>query len=191
MSEKGISKEVKSAGKGLVVSSVLVYGISNILTKIIGLFYKIPMSSLLGDAGMGYFNAAYTVYVLFYMISTAGLPAAVARLVAESRAKGRFLQVKKIYRIALLLFFIIGGTGSAVMTLFSRQFASSVDVKAQQCIIALAPTLFLVCLSSAFRGYFQGFRMLVPTGISQVLESLGKLFVGILLAQYGINAGKP
>ena len=183
--------EKKAQGRSVVVSGVLVYGIANILTKVIGLFFKIPMNDLLGDAGMAYFNAAYSVYVLFYMISTAGLPVAVSRLVAESRAQGRFEQVKKIYRMTLLLFFCIGSVGTGLMILFSRQFASFVDVKAQMCIIALAPTLFLVCLSSAFRGYFQGFRLLIPTGISQVLESLGKLVVGILLARLAIAQGKP
>lgn len=183
--------EKKAQGRSVVVSGVLVYGISNILTKVIGLFFKIPMNDLLGDAGMAYFNAAYSVYVMFYMISTAGLPVAVSRLVAESRAQGKFEQVKKIYRMTLLLFFGIGVVGTGLMLLFSRQFASFVDVKAQRCIIALAPTLFLVCLSSAFRGYFQGFRLLIPTGISQVLESLGKLVLGILLAYYAQAQGKP
>lgn len=192
MSEKGVGQnEIKARGKGLVVSGVLVYGLSNIITKIIGLFFKIPMNDLLGETGMAYFNAAYSVYVLFYMISTAGLPVAVSRLVAESRARGRFRQVKKIYKLTLLLFFIIGGLGTLIMVAFSRQFAGAVDVKAQQCIIALAPTLFLVCLSSAFRGYFQGYRMLVPTGISQILESLGKLGIGMLLANYAIARNKP
>ena len=77
-------------GRSLVVSSVLVYTLANILTKVIGVFFKIPMLSLLGDTGMGYFNTAYQVYVWFYMISTAGLPVAVSTLVAESRARGRF-----------------------------------------------------------------------------------------------------
>ena len=192
MAKKDISSgEIAARGKGLLVSSVLVYGISNILTKVIGLFFKIPMNDLLGDAGMAYFNAAYSIYVLFYMISTAGLPVAVSRLVAESRAQGRFKQVKKIYKLTLLLFFVIGALGTGIMVLFSKQLAGNVDVKAQLCVIALAPTLFLVCLSSAFRGYFQGFRMLVPTGISQVLESLGKLFVGLILAKYALALGKP
>ena len=192
MSENGISSnEVKARGRGLVVSGALVYGLSNIITKVIGLFFKIPMNDLLGDTGMAYFNAAYSVYVLFYMISTAGLPVAVSRLVAESRAKGRFKQVKKIYKLTLILFFIIGLAGTLIMVAFSSQFAARVNVKAQLCIIALAPTLFLVCLSSAFRGYFQGFRMLIPTGISQVLESLGKLVIGMLLANYAISQGKP
>ncbi|MBQ7171004.1 MAG: polysaccharide biosynthesis protein [Clostridia bacterium] len=178
-------------GRSLVISSVLVYTLANILTKVIGVFFKIPMLSLLGDTGMGYFNAAYQVYVWFYMISTAGLPVAVSTLVAESRAKGRFRQVHKVYRIALRLFFVIGLTGALLMFALSRPLASLVDPAARFCIIALAPTLFFVCLSSAFRGYFQGFRYMVPTGISEVIEALGKLLVGILFARLAIAAGKP
>lgn len=184
------SGKTKNAGRSLIVSGVVVYAVSNIITKVIGLFFKIPMSELLGNTGMAYFNAAYTVYVWFYMISTAGLPVAVSRLVAESRALGRFRQVRKLYRLALLSFLIIGSAGTAVMLIFSNSLAGLVDANAAKCIIALAPTLFFVCLSSAFRGYFQGFRIMVPTGISQILESLGKLVCGIILAKYAINTGK-
>ena len=180
-------------GRSLVVSSVLVYTLANILTKVIGVFFKIPMLSLLGDTGMGYFNTAYQVYVWFYMISTAGLPVAVSTLVAESRAKGRFRQVRKIYSIALRLFFVIGLAGALLMFALSSPLADKVIERpaARFSIIALAPTLFFVCLSSAFRGYFQGFRYMVPTGISEVIEALGKLLLGILFAQLAISAGKP
>ena len=189
MSEKIQSSERKSTK--LFVNGVLILTISNILVKLIGLVFKIPLHDILGDTGMGYFNAAYTIYTAFFMISTAGLPVAISYMVSRSRAAGNFRQVKKIMRIAFVLFFIIGSIGMLAM-FFGADFFSTTLTEfpdSKLCIMAIAPTLFFVCLTSAFRGYFQGHQIMWPTAISQLLESLGKLFVGILLAHWSISKG--
>ena len=92
----------------LFVNGVLILTISNILVKAIGLLFKIPLHDILGDDGMGYFNAAYTIYTTFFMVSTAGLPVAISYMISRSRAAGNFAQVKKIMRIAFAVFFVIG-----------------------------------------------------------------------------------
>ena len=170
---------------------MLILTISNILVKLIGLVFKIPLHDILGDTGMGYFNAAYTIYTAFFMISTAGLPVAISYMVSRSRAAGNFNQVKKIMRIAFVLFFIIGSFGMLAMFFGADFFATTLTEfpDSKLCIMAIAPTLFFVCLTSAFRGYFQGHQIMWPTAVSQLLESLGKLFVGILLANWSISKG--
>lgn len=175
----------------LFVNGVLILTISNILVKVIGLLFKIPLHGYLGDEGMGYFNAAYTIYTAFFMISTAGLPVAISYMVSRSRAAGNFNQVKKIIRIAFWLFFVIGSAGMLAMFFGADFFANTVAELPQSkyCIMAIAPTLFFVCLTSAFRGYFQGHQVMWPTAISQLLESLGKLLIGILLAIWSTSQG--
>ncbi|MBQ4607781.1 MAG: oligosaccharide flippase family protein, partial [Clostridia bacterium] len=74
-----------SAGESFF-SGVLVLTISNLLVKALGMLFKIPMNYIVGDTGMGYYNAAYTIYTFFYMLSTAGLPTAVSILVSAARA---------------------------------------------------------------------------------------------------------
>lgn len=189
MSEKIQSGERKSTK--LFVNGVLILTISNILVKLIGLVFKIPLHDILGDTGMGYFNAAYTIYTAFFMISTAGLPVAISYMVSRSRAAGNFAQVKKIMRIAFVLFFIIGSVGMLAMFFGADFFATTLTEfpDSKLCIMAIAPTLFFVCLTSAFRGYFQGHQIMWPTAVSQLLESLGKLFVGILLANWSVSKG--
>ena len=186
MSEKTERKSTK-----LFVNGVLILTISNILVKLIGLVFKIPLHDILGDTGMGYFNAAYTIYTAFFMISTAGLPVAISYMISRSRAAGNFRQVKKIMRIAFVLFFIIGSLGMLAMLFGADFFATTLTEfpDSKLCIMAIAPTLFFVCLTSAFRGYFQGHQIMWPTAVSQLLESLGKLFVGILLANWSISKG--
>lgn len=176
----------------MFVSGVLILTISNILVKAIGLLFKIPLHDYLGDEGMGYFNAAYTIYTWFYMISTAGLPVAISVMISKSRARGNFNQVKKILKISLILFFIIGAAGMLILIFGSRFFAGLIRMdQSYLCIIAIAPTLFFVCITSAFRGYFQGHQIMWPTALSQLIESAGKLLIGILLAAWSIKQGHP
>ncbi len=177
----------------LFFSGVIILTVANILVKAIGLLFKIPMNHVVGDTGMGYYTSAYTIYTLLYMISTAGLPVAVSKLISESRAQGKIKQAKSIFKITLRLFFIVGFSMMAIMLLTAKWY-STVIIGAPPtfaCIYAIAPTLFFVCITSAFRGYFQGYQQMVPTAVSQVIESVCKLAIGILAAVYAINKGYP
>ncbi len=174
----------------LFFSGVLILTLSNILIKVIGLTLKIPLHALLGDDGMAYYNTAYDIYVWLYMVSTQGLPVAVSIMIAESRSKGNFRESKRIFRITLALFVVIGLCGMFVMMGGSRLFAAAYKFEnAYLSIIAIAPTLFFICISSAMRGYFQGYQDMAPTAVSQIIEALGKLIIGILFARYAIARG--
>ena len=134
----------------LFFSGVLILTITNLIVKAIGLMFKIPMNHIVGDDGMGYYNSAYTIYTFLYMISTAGLPTAVSIMVAESRGAGRIRQVKRVLHVSLALFFLIGVVGMLVMLLGAGPFSSLIGAaNTKYCIMALAPTLFFICISSA------------------------------------------
>lgn len=176
----------------LFFSGVLILTITNLIVKAIGLMFKIPMNHIVGDDGMGYYNSAYTIYTFLYMISTAGLPTAVSIMVAESRAAGRIRQVKRVLHVSLALFFLIGVVGMLVMLLGAGPFSSLIGAaNTKYCIMALAPTLFFICISSALRGYFQGYQSMFPTAVSQLIEAVCKLGVGITLALYAIRMEQP
>ncbi len=186
-----MSNSTQKTSTKLFVNGVLILTVSNLIVKAIGLLFKIPLHDILGDDGMGYFNAAYTIYTTFFMISTAGLPVAISYMISRSRAAGNFRQVKKIMRIAFTVFFVIGTVGTCALFFGAGFFAENVAKigESKYCIMAIAPTLFFVCLTSAFRGYFQGHQVMWPTAVSQLLESLGKLVIGILLAHWSIARG--
>jgi len=174
----------------LLFSGVVILTFANILVKVIGLLYKIPLHNLLGDEGMGYFNAAYKIYTMFYMVSTAGLPVAVSIMISSARTKGNRNEVKMIFKSALTLFLVIGALGTSIMMIGSHGFAGLMkNDPAYVCILAIAPTLFFICICSAIRGYFQGYQNMLPTAVSEVLESLGKFILGILFATYAMNKG--
>ena len=109
-----MSEQTKTKEPRLIVG-VMVLMISNIIVKLIGVLFKIPLHNLLGDAGMGYFNAAYSVFTTLYLVSTSGLPTAISMIVSRSRILGRKKQVNKIFSTALLIFVVVGTLGSCLM----------------------------------------------------------------------------
>ena len=183
-----MTEEKSISSKKLFLSGVTAMTVSTIIVKVIGLLYKIPMLSLLKEGGMAYFNAAYDIYTMFYLVSTAGLPVAVSILVSENRVHGNVKNIKRIYRTAMTMFIVIGGIGTVAMMAGAKLFSSAISISgAEYCILAIAPTLFMICISSAFRGYFQGHQIMKYTAISQVIEALGKLLIGILLASFALK----
>lgn len=185
-----MSKNTDVAGaKKRFLSGVSVLTLSALAVKVIGLFYKIPLLSYLGTEGMGYFNTAYELYALFCLVCTAGLPTALAVMVSGDG--GRYGE-KRIYKTARVIFLALGLAGFLVMYLFSSQFASMLDNKgAAACLRAISPTVFFICLGSAYRGYFQGKGNMTPTALSQVVEAACKLLLGLLLGGYAVAQGKP
>ncbi len=172
----------------LFFSGVVILTVANLLVKAIGLLYKIPLQNLIGDEGMGYFNAAYRIYTMFYMVSTAGLPVAVSLMISESRAKGNRREVKEIFKSAVILFLIIGTAGTSIMFFGSKILAAVIKMDASYlCMMAISPTLLFICICSAVRGYFQGYQNMLPTAVSEVLEALGKLVLGMLFATFAIK----
>lgn len=156
-----------------------------VVVKIISAIYKIPLGNILDDEGMGHFNIAYNVYNFLLQLSTAGFPLALSKLTSEALATGRLNQVRRQFRVAAMLFFVLGLAASAVMFFGAGQLAELMnDSLAYYPIKVLAPAVFFVCLIGCCRGYTQGRGNMVPTAVSQVLEALCKLVVGLGLAWY-------
>ena len=165
---------------------------ANLFVKIVGLILKIPLRGILTDSGMAYYNNAYEIYAFFFTVSTVGLPTAVSMLISENRAKGNKKEIKKIYRVAMLLFVIVGFIGTCVMFFGAELFEDAYKIdKSAYCIMAVAPTLFFICIASALRGYFQGYQNMVPTAVSEVIEAVGKMALGLLFAHYALSKGEP
>ncbi|MBR5516296.1 MAG: polysaccharide biosynthesis protein [Clostridia bacterium] len=174
----------------LFASGVLILTIANLIVKVIGVMLKIPLSNELLNEGMGYYNSAYEVYVWLYMVSTAGIPVAIAMMVSESKAKGNFREIKKIYKISLITFATVGFVFMAALMISSGWLADKVYKLEglEWGLIAIAPTLFFICISCAIRGYFQGYQYMTPTAISEVIESLGKLIIGLALGKFAMKS---
>lgn len=162
---------------------------STLIVKVLGLLFSIPLANFLSDVGMTYFYNAYDIFTVLLMLSTAGLPIAVSRMVGTSTSQGRYREADRLFSVAFWLFFGIGLAGSLVMLLFARPIATFLgEPGAAHSIMALAPTLFFVSVSSAIRGYFQGRSNMAPTAVSQILEAVTKVIIGVGLAVYIMRA---
>lgn len=181
------------AKKQNFLQGALVLAIGVALVKVIGAVFKIPLGNLLTGTGFGYFNIAYSVYNVLLVISTAGLPVAVSKMVAESTTKGQGGDVKRIFRAAMSTFLILGFAGSALMFIFAQPIASGLmkSPRAVYTIRVIAPASFFVAVMSVFRGYYQGVMNMVPTALSQIIEALSKLVFGIMFTMWLLNAGYP
>ncbi len=186
-------KEQKQNSRGserTFMSGVLVLTVSTIIVKIIGLAYKIPLMSVLGAEGMGYFNTSYEVFALLCGVSTSGTPVAVSMLVSAARESGNFERARGIYKTASALLLTKGVLFSGLLAILAEYVARAVgNREAYLAILAISPALLFCCVSGAVRGYFQGCRMMAPTANSQLAEAVGKLLFGVLLAALGMKAG--
>jgi len=187
--------------------------IATLIVKIIGAIYKIPLYNILTPQGTAYFSTAYNVYLPIYVLATAGLPAAVARMVSAQYSTGNYKNIRRILKIALAFFLCTGFVGMVIMFFFENMMSGLADAltslsariaqstgwtpttvelfssDAVYAIRTLSPTLLFVCLMSAFRGYYEGLRDMHPTAYSQVIETICKLGFGLFLANASIKHG--
>ncbi|MBO2526781.1 MAG: hypothetical protein CW335_01165 [Clostridiales bacterium] len=163
------------------LTGAAILSLSTIVVKVIGMLYKLPLNQIIDSQGFAYFNKAYAIYTVLLVISTTGLPVAMSRMVSEAHARGNGKQMQRIFRTALYAYLGIGFLGTGIMMLFPRWLATDVMSmpNAWYSIFALGPAVLCICIASACRGFFQGQGDMTPTAISQIIEALGKLLLGL------------
>lgn len=179
------------------ISGAVVLGIAGLIVKIIGAVFRIPLARLIDKEGMAYYETVYPYYSTLLVISSAGLPTAISKMVSERVALNDFKGAKKVFRCALMVLTVIG-IATMLLMLFGAQTFSSLAVasgdvsdvqKQSMSFIAMAPSLLFVSLMCAYRGYLQGMQMMEGTAVSQVTEQVIKLIVGYSLAYYLLPKG--
>lgn len=169
--------------KQSLVKGTIVLGVAGIISKFMGLFFRWPLIMLIGDEGIGYYQMSYPLY-MFFIASASGIPVAISKMVSEMRAVNDDEGVILVLRKALLLMFIMGSGFSAFMLIFSKELVGVLkwDSKAYYSLIGIATAPIFISLISAFRGFFQGLQNMNPTAVSQIIEQLGRVVVGVGLA---------
>ncbi|MBQ7039184.1 MAG: polysaccharide biosynthesis protein [Clostridia bacterium] len=174
------------------LKGALILAIANLVVKAIGALYKIPLTNLLGPDGIGIYNAGYTIYNVLFVVATAGLPVAISKLVSENIAKNNYAEARHVFFVSRRLLLVVGIIGAAVLFFGSGFFARRINMEVStMSIMALAPCMFFVSLMSSYRGLFQGMSNMVPTASSEVIESVCKLVMGLVLAYILMPSGKP
>ncbi len=178
-----IAQQRRAAGEDnrgqSLVKGAIILTMATIIVKIIGGVFKIPLANVIGEDGMGYFNNAYSLYVPIYTLAASGFASALSRQIAENIALRRYRNVKKIHQVARRMFLVTGIVGTIIMFLGSFVFVKFVNPRSIYAIIAMCPSVLFCCIQASYRGYYEGTRNMYPTAISQVIEALGKLFLGL------------
>ena len=175
MSETGKKQNFLQGAALLAISAAIV--------KLIGAFYKLPLNMAIGAEGYSYFTTAYDIYSVMLLASTAGLPVAVSRMISQASTLEHYTRMRKIFRTALSIFAIMGVLTSVLMIFGAKPLANVMNQPdAWISIACLGPCGILICLMSAYRGYFNGQGNMGPTSVTQVIEAFIKLAVGLALA---------
>ncbi len=171
------------------LNGAMILTVASVAVKVIGAIYKIPLARWLGTTGMNYYNDAYQIYSLLFILSTAGVPVAIAKMVSESLVAGRLQEPKKILKISTSIFATIGIVLSALMIIFVEPLSGLLfSETANHCLSLIAPSIFLVSVSSTIKGYFQGYKCMTPTAVFQTIEASFKL-VGLLVVFIMLQQG--
>lgn len=187
MSKETTNKNSDTANNFLVQGSIL--AAAGILVRLIGLFYKIPMTRILGREGIGYYNTAYEIYNIGLILSSYSLPLAISKLIASRRVRGQFQDARRIY-LCGMGFGVVVGSIMTLILLLGGDLITTVLFKSPNSALPLkvmAPTVLVFSIMGVMRGYFQGFGNMIPTSLSQIVEQLVNAVVSIAASYTFIN----
>jgi len=157
---------------------------ASILTRIMGIAFRIPLTRIIGDEGIGAYSNAYEIYNLALLLSTYSIPIAVSKLVSARESKKEYINSYRVFLTAMG-FALVAGALAALVTFFGAEYFSITLFKSESSAIPLkylAPTIFVFAVMGVLRGYFQGKNTMLPTAVSQLLEQFFHVVVGIAAA---------
>lgn len=165
---------------------------AGMINKFLALAYLPIQTAIVGDYGNGLIASGYKIYIFIFSLSNAGLPIAISKMVSEQNALGNYSNSKRILKVGLIFLSILGCFYGSIMALGAGWISKRISQPdAYLMILALSPTFIFTAISSAFRGYFQGNRNMVPTAVSQVIEQLLNSILTVvfaaLLIKYGVD----
>ena len=157
---------------------------SQFIVRLINLLYRIPVTNLWGDKGLGIYSDAYQVYGFFLVFASISIPTVLSKMVGERIATRRYADVKKVLKLSVFLVGGIGFVSMIIMMAFGRLLASGIflNPEATKPMQFLGPTVFICSLMSVLRGYFQGLNDMKPTAVSEVIEGLLHAVFAVVLA---------
>lgn len=173
------------------VQGAAVLAAAGLLVKVLGAIFRIPLGNMIGTEGLANYNPAYYVYNLFLILATAGIPVAISRMVSERVSFGKFGEAHRVFKISRALMLIIG-CASFVVVFFGAEFFAEISgvSGASLAMRAISPALIFVPVMASYRGYFQGMQDMKPTAVSQVIEQVFRVAVGLSLAYFFFHSAQ-
>ena len=178
--------------KNSFLKGAFILGIAGIIVNILGAMFRIPLGNIIGSEGMGYYQTSFPIYILLITISANGFPTAISKLVSEKLALGDYKGAHRIFKISFIASIAVGIITFIILFFGSGYIVNHIvkSPKAYYSMITIAPALLFVPIMSTFRGYFQGRQEMSPTAVSQVMEQIGRVGLGLGLAIMLLSKGK-
>ena len=175
---------------GSYLKGATVLAAAGILSRLLGVFYKVPLYSLVGSYGNGLISNATNIYTLLLMVSTVGLPVAISKMISENVAVKDYRGAHDVFRVSMMTLAVMGGLATLFLFLGADWLIEvsgwAPETYSSIIAIALAPLIISIC--SAYRGFFQGFQIMTPTAISQIVEQFVRVGLGIFLCWFCISS---
>ena len=169
--------------KNGIIDGAISLTLSTMVVKVLGLIYKIPLSHLLSDEGMGYFNSAYTVFALFYLLCTSGVPKAVMIIITEYKERGNYIDTKRIVNLAMKAFFILGAVFSYILFVFAFPIAEIIGNRnSAYTMMLIAPSIVFLSLGGVIRGALSVEMRMTEVSIAGIIEGVSRLVLGLVFA---------
>ncbi len=170
--------------KNSFLKGAFILGMAGVVANILGAIFRIPLGRIIGSEGMGYYQAVFPIYIMLLNVSAAGFPTAISQLVSQKIALNDYNGAHNIFKTSFLVLFSVGFISFMILFVGADYIVNNIlkSPKAYYSMKATAPALLLVPIMSTFRGYFQGRQDMAPTALSQIMEQLGRVVIGICLA---------
>lgn len=172
----------KKEANFVIQGSIL--AVAGIIVRLIGILYRVPMTNIIGDEGMGYYSTAFNVYNIMLILSSYSLPLAVSKMVSARMAKGQYRNSVRVLKAALIYATVVGGIACFITWNFADFFATTA-FNTPFCVYALktlAPTIWIMAYLGVLRGFFQGHGTMIPTAISQIFEQIVNAVISVIAA---------
>jgi len=169
--------------KQSLLKASLVLGIAGIIARFLGLFFRWPLIMLIGDEGVGYYQMTYPLYMFFVAIAS-GVPVAISKMISERKAKGDIRGIFEIVKESTILMLFLGIGTSLILFIFAKPIINFVqwDQKSYYALIGISFAPFIISIMTIYRGFFQGLQNMTPSGVSQIIEQIGRVVIGVGLA---------
>ncbi|MCJ7855678.1 polysaccharide biosynthesis protein [Lachnospiraceae bacterium NSJ-143] len=166
------------------IKQAAILAAASMIVRFIGFLYRVPMTAIIGDSGNAIYSAGYQVYNFLLILSSAGLPAAIGKMVSERLALKQYRNAHKVFQVSMTFSSVLGFIFMVLLALLAKPVAVNICKipDAYYTLLTLAPTIFIVGIMSVYRGYFQGMKNMVPTAFSQIVEQLFNAVFSVLLA---------
>lgn len=179
------------AGKNLIVQGSIL-ALASIVVRLIGIVYRIPLTNIVGNEGMGYYGFAFEVYSFLVILSTSAIPVAVSKLTAARIAKKEYKNAQAVFRCSIKFAAVLSGS-LALITFIGAPLISKIMfggiTEVAPALRVLAPTVFVCAVMGVFRGYTQGLGNMTPTAFSQIVEQIINAIVSVVAAAILISKG--